>query len=484
MGGRSLGAPKQRAVLAMLALQAGRTVSADRLAEGLWGEQPPASAPKMVQLYVSQLRRVLDGERRAIVTRGRGYELRLTDGEVDAIRFERLSSEDAPARGARPVARRGARRSRRRAVRRSRDPAAGGAAPARARARDRRRPRGRPAPRGDRRARGAGRRAPAARAAALAADAGAVSVRAGSPRRSRPTERRARCWSSRSASSRAPSCGSCSTRSSAHDPALDCRAPPRGRRRPGIRPGAASPLLAIAGRSCLAGGARVRHQPREQPESLARIDEDAVGGIDPDSGRITASTRWATARAVPPAGARSGSRTRAMAPSRGSTAGRPSRDDRRRRRADRARLRRRVGVGRRRPGPHGRPDDRAPNKVLQRFDVANAPHAVAVGFGAVWVASAIDATVVLDRPPRTGRCRGRSPSERDRRRLRRGRGRSGSRAPTRRASCAWIRVRGRALARIAVGERTELHRGWSGRRVGGQPPRTATCRASTRRRSR
>ena len=41
----------------MLALRVGRTVSADRLVEGLWGEQPPASAPKMVQLYVSQLRR-------------------------------------------------------------------------------------------------------------------------------------------------------------------------------------------------------------------------------------------------------------------------------------------------------------------------------------------------------------------------------------------------------------------------------------------
>ena len=39
-----LGPRKQRAVLAMLALQAGRTVSADRLVEGLWGEEPPASA--------------------------------------------------------------------------------------------------------------------------------------------------------------------------------------------------------------------------------------------------------------------------------------------------------------------------------------------------------------------------------------------------------------------------------------------------------
>ena len=86
----ALGAPKQRAVLAMLALQLGRTVSADRLAEGLWGEQPPASAPKMVQLYVSQLRRLLEGDGAQIVTHGRGYELRVTDGAVDAVEFERL----------------------------------------------------------------------------------------------------------------------------------------------------------------------------------------------------------------------------------------------------------------------------------------------------------------------------------------------------------------------------------------------------------
>ncbi len=54
-----LGAAKQRAVLAMLALDANRTVSADRLIEGLWGEHPPASAPKLVQQHVSQLRKLL-----------------------------------------------------------------------------------------------------------------------------------------------------------------------------------------------------------------------------------------------------------------------------------------------------------------------------------------------------------------------------------------------------------------------------------------
>jgi ABC-type transport system substrate-binding protein/DNA-binding SARP family transcriptional activator/DNA-binding beta-propeller fold protein YncE len=85
-----LGPRKQRAVLAMLALAVGRTVSVDRLAEGLWGDEPPASAPKMVQLYVSHLRRALDGHGAGIVTRGRGYELQLPADDVDAVRFERL----------------------------------------------------------------------------------------------------------------------------------------------------------------------------------------------------------------------------------------------------------------------------------------------------------------------------------------------------------------------------------------------------------
>jgi DNA-binding SARP family transcriptional activator/ABC-type transport system substrate-binding protein len=92
----ALGARKQRALLAILGLEANRAVSADRLAAGLWGDEPPPSAPKMVQLYVSQLRRVLDGNGATIVTHGRGYELRLPDDAVDVARFERLVEEARP----------------------------------------------------------------------------------------------------------------------------------------------------------------------------------------------------------------------------------------------------------------------------------------------------------------------------------------------------------------------------------------------------
>jgi DNA-binding SARP family transcriptional activator/WD40 repeat protein len=94
--GRSvaLGGSKQRAVLAMLALRANRTVAAGELIDGLWGDRPPATAAKNVQHYVSRLRKALaaagsDSEAR-IATRGRGYELQLPEEAVDAARFERL----------------------------------------------------------------------------------------------------------------------------------------------------------------------------------------------------------------------------------------------------------------------------------------------------------------------------------------------------------------------------------------------------------
>src|SRR3954451_19885050 len=67
-----LGPPKQRALLAMLALEADRVVPVERLIHGLWGDSPPESASKMVQHYVSRLRGVLSVAGVEIVTRGRG----------------------------------------------------------------------------------------------------------------------------------------------------------------------------------------------------------------------------------------------------------------------------------------------------------------------------------------------------------------------------------------------------------------------------
>ena len=61
---------KPRALLALLLLRRGEAVGIDELADDLWGEQPPATATKSIQVYVSQLRKSL-GES-VLETRGRG----------------------------------------------------------------------------------------------------------------------------------------------------------------------------------------------------------------------------------------------------------------------------------------------------------------------------------------------------------------------------------------------------------------------------
>jgi peptide/nickel transport system substrate-binding protein len=102
IGGRpvSLGPKKQRGLLAILALHANETVSVDHLVDALWGDRPPPSAQKMVQLYVSQLRRLLAADSATIVTQGRGYELRIDPAAVDVATFERLVDEASSANGA------------------------------------------------------------------------------------------------------------------------------------------------------------------------------------------------------------------------------------------------------------------------------------------------------------------------------------------------------------------------------------------------
>src|SRR5262245_33158415 len=94
----ALGGAKQRAVLAMLGLEANRAIAADRLIEGLWGGEPPQSAAKMLQNYVWRLRQALGEDAGAdILTRGRGYELRIDPELVDVCRLDRLVSEAARA---------------------------------------------------------------------------------------------------------------------------------------------------------------------------------------------------------------------------------------------------------------------------------------------------------------------------------------------------------------------------------------------------
>ena len=90
-----LGPAKEQTLLAVLLFGRGRPVSADRLIDAIWPEDPPATAAKILHVYVAHLRRALGSDR--IVRRGRGYELVVEDGEVDLDRFERLVREAASA---------------------------------------------------------------------------------------------------------------------------------------------------------------------------------------------------------------------------------------------------------------------------------------------------------------------------------------------------------------------------------------------------
>ena len=84
-------AGQERIVLAVLLAGAGRVVSAERLIDEIWGQRPPRTAVNTVQVYVRRLRRALGGASGSpLVTRDRGYELVVGEGELDAAVFERL----------------------------------------------------------------------------------------------------------------------------------------------------------------------------------------------------------------------------------------------------------------------------------------------------------------------------------------------------------------------------------------------------------
>jgi DNA-binding SARP family transcriptional activator len=83
-----LGGPKQRALLALLLVEAGRAVSTDRIVDALWGEHPPRTAQTSLQNFVSQLRKLLGPE--VLVTKPPGYLLR---ARPDADRVHELVAE-------------------------------------------------------------------------------------------------------------------------------------------------------------------------------------------------------------------------------------------------------------------------------------------------------------------------------------------------------------------------------------------------------
>ena len=95
-----IGSPKQRAVLALLALRAGKVVTSDTLCNLIWDEDQPASSAVTMQSLISRLRGTLasgspepgEGDRQVLSTREPGWVLRLDPGAVDALRFRALTA--------------------------------------------------------------------------------------------------------------------------------------------------------------------------------------------------------------------------------------------------------------------------------------------------------------------------------------------------------------------------------------------------------
>jgi predicted ATPase/DNA-binding SARP family transcriptional activator len=92
---------KERALLVDLLVHGGRVVSADRLVEDLWGNEPPGHPANTMQGRVSALRRALGpGGSELVVTSPPGYRLVVEPGWVDAARFEGLLDQARRVDGA------------------------------------------------------------------------------------------------------------------------------------------------------------------------------------------------------------------------------------------------------------------------------------------------------------------------------------------------------------------------------------------------
>ncbi|MBQ1013261.1 winged helix-turn-helix domain-containing protein, partial [Micromonospora sp. M51] len=86
-----VGGPRLRTLLALLLLDAGRVVSAERLIDGLYGEHPPRGAANALQSQVSRLRQALPVGHDPVEFHPAGYRLAVDPDDVDAYRFEGLA---------------------------------------------------------------------------------------------------------------------------------------------------------------------------------------------------------------------------------------------------------------------------------------------------------------------------------------------------------------------------------------------------------
>lgn len=96
-----IGGDKQRRLLAALLISPGQAVSADMLAECLWGDEPPNGAKAALHVHVSKLRQALAavGAVEAMQTTAAGYRLVVDPDDVDHVRFSRLTRDAAELLG-------------------------------------------------------------------------------------------------------------------------------------------------------------------------------------------------------------------------------------------------------------------------------------------------------------------------------------------------------------------------------------------------
>ncbi|MEV6639108.1 BTAD domain-containing putative transcriptional regulator [Amycolatopsis sp. NPDC051371] len=91
-----VGTPRQQAVLAALAVDAGRPVSIETLIDRVWGDDPPGEARNVVYSHLSRIRQVLTevteltGTKTGVTRRSAGYVLEIDPGAVDLNRFAHL----------------------------------------------------------------------------------------------------------------------------------------------------------------------------------------------------------------------------------------------------------------------------------------------------------------------------------------------------------------------------------------------------------
>ena len=92
---QSLGGRQQKAVLAILLIEANNVVSVDRLADAIWGERVPKGSVTTIRTYIGHLRDIVEAGRsdaascRVLLTEPGGYRLRVDEATIDAVRFER-----------------------------------------------------------------------------------------------------------------------------------------------------------------------------------------------------------------------------------------------------------------------------------------------------------------------------------------------------------------------------------------------------------